>query len=184
MRTRLASTGDAAAPDSRPLWVLCELMRRCSEAAAGIVGSYVSEGALLTDLEAPVRSAVAGAERPARVPAQPHQALQELLLCIVCLAAVHGGLAIADAEEALCAAACTTGNDAVEIDPSGGARRAMTCLSAAPSPYAHVDTAARCAGGGSLPAAHASHAHVVREVLYLCRSHLEHVMWALAVRLS
>lgn len=188
VRTRLASTEDAAEPDARPLWVLSELMRRCSEAAAGIVVHYAAEGAHVTYLEAPAGSSVAGAESSARKNAhaqsQSHQPLLELLLCIVCFAAAQGGLAITDADRVLASAACSTANDAAGAEPSHCARRAMTCLSAAAasSPYAPAHPLVGGAVSGSPPRTHVAHAHVMREVIHLCRSHLEHVLWSLAVR--
>lgn len=184
VRTRLASASDAATPDVRPLWVFCELMRRCSEATAGILVKYSSEGSHVKDLEAPVPNGSSVPDRSIRKPGQSQAPLQELLLCIVCLAATHGGLTISDAEQTLCSAASSSGNSVAAGAATSDARRAVTCLSAAvPGPRALADTHTAAAGSGS-PDSSASHSHLIRGVLYLCRSHLEHVLWALAVRTS
>jgi hypothetical protein len=179
VRSRLSSANDSPTPDVRPLWVLCELMRRCSESTADIVVQRSSAGPMITELEAK------GASNTEALHAS-EQPIQELLLCIVCLAATHGGLTILDAEEALCSSKTSSGNDATTgagAATSDGTRCAVTCLSAAAAgPQPPVDTRGAGFGGGSVPHTHASHANLVRAVLYLCRSHLEHLLWSLAVR--
>lgn len=190
VRTRLSAASDSPSPDIRPLWVLSELLRRCSEATGNIVEHKLSEGIHTTELEAPFTpnsSVKPNARCSSQAQDQKQQNIEELLLCLVCLAATQAGLAIRDAQAEYGVIAVSTSNG--NATTSGAARHTTTCLSAAAAgSHVTVDThTADGTGDGGIgaardTAAEATRAQLVREVLFLSQSHLEHIVYALAVR--